>query len=345
MARISQHHIPHGEYHGVVIVGAGMAGMAAAHALLEEGVTALTLEAEDHVGGRCATVQFNGGVFDVGAQYFTVRRPEFKPLTDYWARRNATRVWSQGFPDISGVSELAGHPRYHGVGGMGKLVELLAARTPPRLNARVKRLVEGRGCWLIEVEGQKRIKADMVVLTPPLPTALRLISDENTWRMGALLMPLTGIEYLPVLAVAATLDSPSGLPDPGAAHVDSPVVSWIADNQMKGVSPDSPAVTIHVTRAFTNANKDASLEETGALVTRAAAPFLNGRIVAYHTYLWPHGAPLNTLTKPWYCAEGRAPLYFAGDAFGGGLVEGAAISGMAVGRAIAERLKMKTARA
>ncbi len=345
MARISQHHIPHGEYHGVVIVGAGMAGMAAAHALLEEGVTALTLEAEDRVGGRCATVDFNGGRFDVGAQYFTVRRPEFKPITDYWARRSATRVWSRGFPDISGVSELASHPRYHGVGGMEKLVELLAARTPPRLNTRVKRLVEGRACWLVEVEGQERIKADIVVLTPPLPTALRLISDENTWRMGALLMPLTGIEYLPVMAVAATLDGPSGLPDPGATHVDSPVVAWIADNQMKGVSPDMPAVTIHVTRVFAEAHKEVPLDETGALVARAAAAFLKSRIVAHRTYVWTHGAPLNTLTKSWYCAEGRAPLYFAGDAFGGGLVEGAAISGMAVGRAIAERLKMKTAKA
>ena len=39
----------------VVVVGAGAAGLAAAKSLQMQGLEALVLEADDHVGGRCVT--------------------------------------------------------------------------------------------------------------------------------------------------------------------------------------------------------------------------------------------------------------------------------------------------
>jgi predicted NAD/FAD-dependent oxidoreductase len=339
MARIAQNQPPHGEYHGVVIIGAGLAGLAAAKTLVEDGVQPLVLESASAPGGRCMTITHETGVFDLGAQFFTVRRPEFRKIAEMWITSGKAREWTRGFPEISGVSELASHPRYCGVKGMCSLVDAVSQKIPVRLNTTVKRVSEGRACWLIEVEGRDRIKADIVLLTPPPPAALRLLNDENTWRMGALLLPLTGVEYIPQIAVAAILDGPSGLPSPGAARVDDRDISWIADNQIKGISP-VPAVTIHATKAFSAAHVDTPPDEVGALIAKAAAPLLKNNIISIHTQCWRYGTPANTLQKNYYLVDGRAPIYFASDAFCGGLVEGATLSGIAVGKAIAERVKL-----
>ncbi len=345
MARIGVQPLPHGEYHGVVIVGAGVSGLAAAWSLNRQGIPSLVLEQDSVVGGRCATIAHGGALFDVGAQFFALRRPAFQPLLDFWSAAGKLREWSRGFPDISGVTELAGHPRYCGVSGMGDLVEALASGVQVRLNTRVKRIHEARGCWIVEVEGQKRIKADALLLTPPLPLALRLISDENTWRMGALLLPLAGIEYAPRLSMLAIVKGSCPLPEPGAARVDEGAISWIANNHRKGVSPNEGAFTVHGSRAFCAAQRDASLEESGALLREATEAALNRPIVEHHMQRWLYGAPLNTLPRPFYRVDCRAPLFFAGDAFDGGLVEGAAISGLAAARAIAEQIQLTSGKA
>uniref|UniRef100_A0A1Y1K1Z4 Amine oxidase domain-containing protein n=1 Tax=Photinus pyralis TaxID=7054 RepID=A0A1Y1K1Z4_PHOPY len=54
----------------VVIVGAGVAGIAAASRLIENGfANCIILEAEDRVGGRICTRRLGDGVVDLGAQY------------------------------------------------------------------------------------------------------------------------------------------------------------------------------------------------------------------------------------------------------------------------------------
>jgi protoporphyrinogen oxidase len=50
----------------VVVVGAGPAGLTAGLKLLERGVQVEIFEAEDHVGGLCATTPFQGRFFDLG---------------------------------------------------------------------------------------------------------------------------------------------------------------------------------------------------------------------------------------------------------------------------------------
>lgn len=53
-----------------VVIGAGVAGLAAAAALADEGWRVVVLEKEDDVGGRCRTVRQGGCLFDTGAQHF-----------------------------------------------------------------------------------------------------------------------------------------------------------------------------------------------------------------------------------------------------------------------------------
>lgn len=54
----------------IVIVGAGAAGIAAASKLLENGFDDVKiLEAEDRIGGRICSVELQGSMLDLGAQW------------------------------------------------------------------------------------------------------------------------------------------------------------------------------------------------------------------------------------------------------------------------------------
>src|SRR5208282_1741433 len=55
----------------VIVVGAGMAGLAAAFRLRQAGVEVTVLESSDRVGGRIATDSRDGYVIERGAQLIT----------------------------------------------------------------------------------------------------------------------------------------------------------------------------------------------------------------------------------------------------------------------------------
>ncbi|WP_327185600.1 protoporphyrinogen oxidase [Streptomyces sp. NBC_01334] len=60
----------------VVVVGAGIAGLAAAHRLLQRGARVTVLEASDRVGGKLLPGEIAGVRVDFGAESMLARRPE-----------------------------------------------------------------------------------------------------------------------------------------------------------------------------------------------------------------------------------------------------------------------------
>lgn len=70
---------------GVVVIGAGLAGLAAATRLHSENIPFLVLEASDAVGGRVRTDPVAGFLLDRGFQIFITAYPEAKRLLDYQA--------------------------------------------------------------------------------------------------------------------------------------------------------------------------------------------------------------------------------------------------------------------
>jgi len=70
---------------GIYVVGAGLAGLACAHHLLDHGVNATVLEAADGVGGRVRTDVVDGFLLDRGFQMLLTAYPEAKGLLDYRA--------------------------------------------------------------------------------------------------------------------------------------------------------------------------------------------------------------------------------------------------------------------
>ncbi|MER6332178.1 protoporphyrinogen oxidase [Streptomyces sp. NPDC001034] len=60
----------------VVVIGAGVAGLAAAHRLLERGARVTVLEASERVGGKLLPGEIAGVRVDLGAESMLARRPE-----------------------------------------------------------------------------------------------------------------------------------------------------------------------------------------------------------------------------------------------------------------------------
>ena len=51
----------------VIIIGAGIAGLSAAHHLQKNGIQVLVLEAQARIGGRIKSTNFNGVLFELRA--------------------------------------------------------------------------------------------------------------------------------------------------------------------------------------------------------------------------------------------------------------------------------------
>jgi protoporphyrinogen oxidase len=96
---------PHGEGGpgGIVIIGAGPAGLTAAHELVKAGATSTVLEADDMVGGISRTVQRDKWRFDIGGHRFFTK---VKRVDDFWheileddefmLRPRSSRIYYQG---------------------------------------------------------------------------------------------------------------------------------------------------------------------------------------------------------------------------------------------------------
>ncbi len=68
---------------GVIIVGAGLAGLACARRLQHSGIPFLILEADDRIGGRLKTDRLDGFLLNRGFQVLQTAYPEARRVLDY----------------------------------------------------------------------------------------------------------------------------------------------------------------------------------------------------------------------------------------------------------------------
>lgn len=73
------------EHHDIIIIGAGLAGLACAIELQAKGLSPLILEASDGVGGRVRTDEHEGFLLDRGFQVLLTAYPEAQRLLNYEA--------------------------------------------------------------------------------------------------------------------------------------------------------------------------------------------------------------------------------------------------------------------
>lgn len=318
-----------------LIVGAGMAGLLAAQVLQADGWTATLVDKGRGVGGRMATRRFENAVFDHGAQFFTVRDPAFAQWVEQWEAAGVATVWSHGLPSPSDLQPANGYARYRGVPSMTAIAKHVANSLTVYTNTRIVKLRHDTG-WVAEAEDGRTFAADALILTAPVPQSLELLAHSEIELPDDMHKTLADINYHPCFTVMAVLDGPSNIPAPGALQIQEEPIVWIADNQQKGISPQF-AVTIHAGPVFTRDYLEADPTEVGQMLLSAAEPWLGASAVAVQVHRWRYSQPSNPHPARLLRLDMPAPLIFAGDAFGGPRVEGAALSGMAAAQALIVR--------
>ena len=320
----------------VAVVGAGVAGLTAAKHL-SGSFDVTVFDKGRGVGGRLATRRIGDATFDHGAQFITAHTTEFAETVAGWQRAGVARTWFRGRIGPDGSVDPDGHARFRGVTTMNAVAKHLAEGLDVRVAARVVALQSFDETWRIHFDDGTELVADAVVVTAPVPQALDLL----TAGAGRLSAPdaeaLGAIRYEPCLAVLAALHGPSGLAEPGAVDPDNGPIDWMADNHLKGVST-VPAITIHATAEFSQANWQSSNEFVAAELLRSArlgSEPIDGTVQVHR---WRFARPTTVHPDRCLVADGLPPLVFAGDAFGGAKVEGAARSGAAASDVVASLL-------
>ncbi len=317
----------------VVVVGAGISGIACARRLDAAGLPVVVLDRGRRPGGRMASRTMHGRVVDLGAQYVTASDPAFQAVVDGWSAKGIARPWTDSFH--TGDGRTLGPPkqgpvRWAAPGGIRALVEDLARGLDVRSGRTVSSVrLEAGG---VRVDGEP-VRA--LALAMPDPQAARLLE-----RRDAALAAALDHTWSPALALAAGWHERSW--DVDGVFVDEGTdgtLSWIADDGRR--RGDGAAVLV--------AHSTAELARTHAGAPEDGRPAM---LAALRRQLGIDREPRWTYVRRWGLAKPTAPrdepyrlldpagvLGVCGDGWSTTpKVQAAWLSGDGLGSALAERL-------
>lgn len=332
----------------VVVVGAGISGVACARVLHDAGVAVRLVDRGRRIGGRMAVRTERGRAgdagrpVDIGASYFTVRDERFAAVAQDWRDRGLAAPWTDTFhlltPD--GLADPTNGPeRWASPGGLRSLVEDLASGLDVTQPHEVEEVDVAAGALTVDGE-----PAAAVVLAMPEPQAYDLLPEPVAKDLGL----DAGLDWTPSISVWARWPQ-RWWPDLDGAFVDgSPVISWIADDGRRR-GDGAPVLVVHTTAAFAAARLDDPgsaaqpvLDELAALLgatdraaARATAGAREPEFLRVHR--WALAAPQHPHEQPF--ALHPALVGVCGDAWGPRpRVEQAWLSGHLLGEELTRRL-------
>jgi renalase len=308
----------------VIVVGAGIAGVACAVELTAARIPVRVLECADVVGGRMASPVVDGRPVDLGAAYFTVRDPEFAAVAERWCVAGLARPWTAELAvfEGGGRGSSPGPMRWAAPGGLARLVADLAAGLDVQLGRAVRRIGPGP-----TVDGEP---TDAAVLAMPDPQAAALLDPTSPAHAQ-----VTGRAWHPAIAVAAGWPAREWPRLPAAFVNGHPVLTSLADDGDRR-GDDAPVLVAHTTAAVAQAHQaepeaaiGPALDAVRELLGVTAPP--TWTLARY----WPYASPAQPRERPFHLGDDGIAL--AGDGWGSPRVETAWHSGTLLARAIAAR--------
>lgn len=325
----------------VLVVGAGIAGLTAARRLDAAGYQVAVVEKRPKAGGRMSTVHLGPGLADSGAQFFTVRTLGFRREVDSWLAGGLVYEWSRGWSDGSLlVSPDDGFPRYAAKGGFSALAVQLATGLPIHYSTRLTSLSFAGAEWRALDDTGDEWRCQAVIMTPPVPQSLKLLEQEDVQLPESEKLTLRSIRYAPCLCGLFLIDGRSRLPDPGALQRPGEAISWVSDNERKGISPGTRILTVHANPAASEARWESGDAAVLCRMYEEIAPWLDAGTALLDSRLerWQHAVPIDIYPDRCFVSAHEGGLIFAGDAFDGPRVEGAVLSGWAAAETVISRL-------
>ncbi|TVR65944.1 MAG: FAD-dependent oxidoreductase, partial [Gemmatimonadales bacterium] len=236
----------------VAVVGAGMAGLAAARALTDHGLHVRILDKGRRPGGRMATRRSREGwMADHGAQFFTARDPRFARHLPSWVEAGVVAEWKGTVVRLVRTDDgvLESEParesrRWIGTPGMQALPGHLARDLNVHLSRRVVGLAQDGRRWFLRIRDEGAEMAgkgasapdvgspdveweegpfDAVLFTAPPPQTARLLESVAP----DLAARVARVPVAPCWAAMVEVDGRVDLPFDGA-FLPGPILSWIS---------------------------------------------------------------------------------------------------------------------
>ncbi|MFD8703253.1 NAD(P)/FAD-dependent oxidoreductase [Kitasatospora sp. NPDC059648] len=206
----------------VVVVGAGLAGLAAARALTGHGLTVQVLETTDRIGGRMATRSVDGFRLDDGGHLLNTAFPELRraldldrldlrPLAPGVLVHSAGRRYRAGDPQLTAARQAAlraplGSPLDKARLGswLGRIAGTPAGRLKARPETTAARALTGHGLAPRSIDGFLRPLLSALLGDPALGTSSRIADLAlRSYARGRLCLPADGIAAVPAQLAAA----------------------------------------------------------------------------------------------------------------------------------------------
>lgn len=214
----------------VAVVGAGIAGLAAARRLIDEGRDVVVFEKSVGVGGRVATRRIGDYTFDHGATSIAPRGKRIEAmmlgrLSQEGLVRIAQPIYVHAFGRVQpGEATKMVIERYAYQLGNTHLAKRLAEGVDVRLNTRVEALVSGKNGYGVAGE-----IFDAVILTPPIPQSAELLAGIGEQR------GFSNVRYRPCISVMMGFAADVG-PKPYHAILDPEQrhpLTWLSIESIK----------------------------------------------------------------------------------------------------------------
>ena len=325
----------------IAVIGAGLAGLSCAQALLQAGHTVHVFDKSRGPSGRMSTrrAEDDNGPWqcDHGAQYFTARDPAFRAEVARWQQAGVAALWDARLASFDGTAwsnpatpleRFVGTPRMTSPAAW--LVQHLGEPALAQWQTTVQRLDHSEGGWTITSaeHGPHSPRYSAVLLAVPAPQAVPLLAPVSP--AGAALAASARMRGS--WAVMLRYASPVALPFEGA-FINTGPLRWVARDSSKPGRTGQETWLLHASPEWSEAHIEDSAEAvTTALLTAFAA--LGGPApLAATAHRWRYADTEPALTQgSWWDAQMRLGL--CGDWLHGGKVEGAWLSGRALAQQV-----------
>ena len=324
----------------IAIIGAGIAGLAAANSLHKAGHAIQLFDKSRGSGGRMSSKRSEVGVLDLGAQYFTARDRRFVDEVQNWQAQGWAVEWEPHLyhyknglltPSPDEQTRWVGTPR------MSAITRGLLDGLDVQFACRITEVYRGEEHWhLQDAEGFTHGPFSHVVVATPAPQATALLASAPKLAGAA-----AGVKMDPTWAVALAFDTPLDTPIEGCFVQDSPL-DWLARNRSKpGRDSTLDTWVLHATSAWSRQHIDLSKEAVIEHLHGAFAELLHSAMPAPSFSLahrWLYARPASS--HEWgTLADADLGLYACGDWCLSGRVEGAWLSGQEAARRLHEHLQ------
>lgn len=317
----------------VVVVGAGLAGLAAARDLHGAGRRVRVLDKGRGVSGRAATRRAQGedgadARLDHGARFFTVRAERTRGLVAQGERDGWLREWARGFArwEDGRVTEARsdGHPRYAPPEGLSALGKALADGLDVQTGVTVTALERHGDVWHVLAASGEVARARTVLLDVPAPQLPPLLAGTG--------VAVPDVAYDPAWAAGVVLAADLDATWPALELRGHVALEWIAREHTKRPAGHPPAVMLHATPAWSRTNLERTPDEVLPELLDAARDVLGDlpQVESAFAHRWRYATPTRRAAGAGHWDAGQR-LGLCGDGFTpdehGPRVEAALLSG------------------